>query len=79
MSEVTTILQRLPGLGETDRRALTDLGTHFRRRSYKDELLCREGDPADTLWVLAQGELEVVKRSDAGREFVVATLDPADA
>ena len=76
MSELIAILQRLPGLTDADPHALADLAAHMKRRSYKDEVICKEGEQADRLWVLASGSAEVLKRSETGREFVVATLSP---
>ena len=40
-------------------------------RSYRDgEILCRQGEPGDCLFVIQEGEFEVVKE-DAGRESVI--------
>ncbi len=45
-------------------------------RSYAaGEVVVREGDPSSAFYVVTQGCLEVM-RSDAGQEFVVATLGP---
>ena len=76
MSDAAHLLRGLPGLDTATEGALQEIAGHFRRRSFKDEALCREGDPAELLWVLAKGTLEVVKRSESGREFVVASLSP---
>jgi CRP/FNR family cyclic AMP-dependent transcriptional regulator len=42
------------------------------------EMLFREGDLAHEMFVLLDGEVEVVKRSRAGREHRIALLGPAD-
>lgn len=76
MNENVRVLQALPGLAEVETDVLAEIAAHFRRRPYKDEIICREGESADTIWVLAKGEAEVVKRSETGRDFVVATLSP---
>lgn len=76
MTEVVAVLSRLPGLAGADPRALQDLAVHLKPRTFKDELICREGDAADRLWVLTGGTAEVLKRSEAGRDFVVAALGP---
>jgi len=41
-----------------------------------NEILCEEGEEGDELFVLASGELEVLKSDEAGRESRVATIDP---
>jgi CRP-like cAMP-binding protein len=42
------------------------------------EMLFREGDLAHEMFVLLDGEVEVVKKSRAGREHRIALLGPAD-
>jgi CRP-like cAMP-binding protein len=42
------------------------------------EIVFREGDPAREMYVLAEGELEVLKRSRRGRDTRVALLGPND-
>lgn len=76
MNENAAVLRSIPGLADVDSEVLTEIANHFRRRPFKDEVICREGEAADTLWVLAKGDADVVKRSEAGRDFVVATLSP---
>lgn len=76
MNHLVEIIQQIPGLIGASATALEHLAAQFKRRAYKDEFICREGDAADTLWVLASGDLDVVKASDSGREFVVASLAP---
>lgn len=76
MNDKLAILEQVPGLRGTDREALRVLAGQLRHRTYKDELLCREGDEGNRLWVLASGTAEVLKRSESGRDFVVATMTP---
>jgi CRP-like cAMP-binding protein len=73
---VAEILKDLPGLQSMVEAERFALAGHFEPMTYDGEVLCREGDPADFLYVLAKGELEIVKRSQAGRDFVVATMTP---
>jgi len=42
------------------------------------EVLFREGDPADDMFVVLSGEIEVLKRSRQGSESRVAMLGPGD-
>lgn len=76
MTDPVAVLEQLPGLRGVDRAVLADLAVHVRLRSWQNEVICREDDAADRLWILASGAAEVVKRSESGREFVVSTLTP---
>jgi CRP-like cAMP-binding protein len=42
------------------------------------EAIFREGDPAHEMYVVLEGEIEVMKRSRRGRDWRVAILGPAD-
>lgn len=69
------VLAQLPGLREADPVSLLALAEQFDRTSYADgDLVCDEGAPAETLYILAKGGVEVRKRSISGREHVVAEL-----
>jgi len=69
------VLGQLPGLREAKPAALQALADQFERTAYKDgELICDEGAPAETLYVLARGAIDVRKRSISGREHTVAEL-----
>src|SRR5580700_4008335 len=46
--------------------------------SLPGEMIFREGDLAHEMFVLLDGEVEVVKRSRAGREHRIALLGPSD-
>ncbi len=43
------------------------------------EVLFREGDNADLLCLVAQGSLDVIKRTKDGRSVVIATLSDGDS
>ena len=43
-----------------------------------DEVMVREGDVSDHLYILASGELEVFARKENGRELVYNTLRPGE-
>lgn len=73
--ESSEVLGRLPGLREAGATSLGALAEQFDRTEYRDgELICDEGSPAETLYVLARGTVEVRKRSISGREHKVAEL-----
>lgn len=69
------VLASLAGLREAGPTALGQLAAQFESAAVADgELICHEGAPADTLYVLAQGTVQVRKRSNSGREHIVAEL-----
>ncbi len=73
--DAVAALRRLPGLREADLPALRQLADQFEQVQLPDgEIVCVEGAPADTLYVLIEGAVQVRKRSDSGREHVVAEL-----
>ncbi len=43
------------------------------------DLLVRQGEPADSFYVLVSGRARVVKADQAGNEIVLATLKPGDS
>ncbi len=42
------------------------------------QVMVREGDPADALYVLVSGRARMVKRGDNGDEISLGTLRPSD-
>jgi CRP-like cAMP-binding protein len=73
LAEAFRSLPGLAGMGDTERIALAG---HFEQVDYDDEWICLEGEPAEALYVLASGTLEIVKRAPSGRDFVLATMTP---
>jgi CRP/FNR family transcriptional regulator, cyclic AMP receptor protein len=67
----------LASVPAADRRRLVD---QMRRRAYRrDEVIFHQGDPADTLHLIAEGHLSV-RVTLAGGEFVIVdVLGPGDA
>lgn len=58
------------GLSEDDLAALADLTTEYRFQP--DEFIFWEGDEADRFYVLADGNIKVIKHSSQGKEFIIA-------
>jgi CRP/FNR family transcriptional regulator len=53
------------------------LGRQLVRRAHeKDEYLFFEGDPAEWLLFVAEGQVKMVKQSEGGRETILATFGP---
>ncbi|MCB9778538.1 MAG: cyclic nucleotide-binding domain-containing protein [Alphaproteobacteria bacterium] len=73
--DAARVLGQLPGLAAVDELSLMALAEHFEQTTFRDgELICEEGAPAETLYVLAEGTVEVRKRSLSGRQHTVAEL-----
>ncbi len=47
-----------------------------RRRYEKNDYLFFEGDPAEWLVLIAEGQVKVIKHSEGGRETILATFGP---
>jgi CRP-like cAMP-binding protein len=46
------------------------------RRHGKDDYLFFEGDPAEWLVIVAEGQVKMIKHSESGRETILATFGP---
>ena len=63
-----TILRALPGLQEEPVDVLLALGQRFEVSLLRDAWVCRQGDPSDALYVIAEGYLGVYR---GGRRLTV--------
>jgi len=70
----TEVLTDVPGLTDVAPAMLEALAREFDIRDHKNQFICVEGAPADVLYILAEGECEVIKRAPDGREYKVAVL-----
>lgn len=67
----------LGALPPTDRRAV--LASSRRRRFARGEVVFHEGDPADTVHLVAEGRLAVRRSTPAGDTVTFSVLAPGDA
>lgn len=63
-------------LEETDREALREAMTEVRLR--RGEVLFREGEPGDRLYILVDGKIKVGHTAADGRENLLAVLGPGE-
>lgn len=57
--------------------AQLDVARRFSPRQYeKDDYLFWEGDPAEWLVFVAEGQVKMIKHSESGRETILATFGP---
>ena len=76
MDERQHILRDLYGLDKVDDATTSALARCFELRTYTGVELCREGEPADRLWVLSSGHISVFRRLSSRRPCQVAILRP---
>lgn len=70
----TEVLTDVPGLTDVPSEMLDALAREFDVRDHDGDMICREGEPADVLYILAEGECEVIKTAPNGQKYKVAVL-----
>ena len=72
-------LARCPLFERADARILESLAAGLRRRRFRrNEVIFHQGDPGDSLHVVAAGAVKIVLPSAEGEEAIIATLRPGD-
>ncbi len=73
------MLKAIPLFSNLTQPQLDSIGAHMAMRAYeKGEVILREGDAADTLYILLAGQAKVYLRDDANREVILNTFGPGD-
>ena len=70
----TEVLTDVPGLTDLPVEQLAALASEFDLRDHHNAMICTEGEPADVLYILAEGECEVIKTAPNGKRYKVAVL-----
>jgi CRP-like cAMP-binding protein len=72
-------LSRCPLFESVDRATLESMANGLRRRRVRrNEVIFHQGDPGDSLHVVASGAVKIVLPSAEGDEAIIATLRPGD-
>jgi CRP-like cAMP-binding protein len=72
-------LARCPLFANADERILSSIANRLRRRRFRrGEVIMHQGDPGDSLYVVASGAVKIVLPSTEGEEAIIATLRPGD-
>lgn len=72
-------LARCPLFANAEERILSSLANRLRRRRFRrGEVIFHQGDPGDSLHVVAAGAVKIVLPSPDGDEAIIATLRPGD-
>ncbi len=79
-SQLGLELHRSHLFGDLDPVALADLEADLESVTLQSgEILCRQGEPGDALFLIIDGRLRVTVRDDGGDEHVIAELGRGDA
>lgn len=79
-AKVAEVLKQAPLFADLDDKALRVVAAQASVRTFrKGALIFYQGDPGDSLYVLAEGVVKVFVTSAHGDEMVLATLRPPDA
>ncbi len=69
----------IPLFSDLQEEELQFLLSHVQSKTFqKDSLICRQGEAGDSLFVISQGEVAILKGTPAGREIRVHTLKAGD-
>lgn len=72
-------LARCPLFEHATQQMLDSLANRLRRRRFRrNEVIFHQGDPGDSLQVVAAGAVKIVLPSSEGEEAIIATLRPGD-
>jgi CRP-like cAMP-binding protein len=70
------VLGDVPGLTEAPPSALAELSRWWDVKEVEDDFVCTEGEAAELLWILAEGECDVIKTAPNTKRYKVARLTP---
>jgi CRP-like cAMP-binding protein len=75
LSHYTRFLSHLPVFRGLNEREIAEFVQAFNPQQYKDgEVICREGDPGDAVFVVESGAIRVSKKTEQGDVQQIATL-----
>lgn len=76
---VIEALGRVSLFAELDRPTLERLASRVRARRFRrGEVLFHQGDPGDSLFIVASGAVKIVLPSEAGDEAILTTIRPGE-
>ncbi len=77
--QLTDVLRKVECFASLDDKTLTLLQQEMNRREYSaGDIICHEGDMADWMFVVGDGEVGVVKKAEDGTPVQVAVLEAGE-
>ena len=78
--DVTEVLASSPLFQWASASILDELGANFSQRSFRnDQTICAQGEPGETMFVLAEGQVDVILQITPSHAERIATLEPGMA
>jgi CRP-like cAMP-binding protein len=79
MTSRLDILQRVPLFASLTAEEIATFADQFRLETFTtDQIIFLEGDPADRLWVVQDGQVKIIKYSVDGQESLLELILPGD-
>lgn len=73
------LLQKLPLFANLSELELTELVQQTRLDYFSpDDLVFRQGDPCNRIWLLRSGRIKIVYQEESGREVILETISPGE-
>jgi CRP-like cAMP-binding protein len=73
------VLRQVPLFASLTNEQIAGVAEQFRADSFApDAMIFLDGDPADRLWVLATGQVKVVKHTSDGQENLLEVITPGE-
>lgn len=77
--QITTLLAGIPIFSGLNQHEIEALALSARRQAFRpDEVICQQGDPGHTLFVIVAGLVRIVLPSFEGQEAVLVLLQPGE-
>lgn len=77
---LTSFIGRVPLLEEMPAEALASLSPLCRLDTYAGEVdIFQQGDAADRVWIVSEGEVKIVRHDEGGREVILEVISQGQA
>jgi len=79
MIQISKVLKKVPIFRMLGKESIDFIVERLKFKAYdKDSVICKVGDPGDTMFIVITGEVDIIIDTDDGVEQVVATLGAGD-
>src|SRR3990170_622396 len=74
-AELQGFLSRIQPFSHLTRGEIKEVGSHLREAGYqRGQTIYNEGDAADSVWVVFEGRVQILKYTSEGRTFAIESL-----